>query len=245
MDKKILIGIVAIIILASIAGYLALKPNYKEIEMSGYTFEVPDSNAEVKNNTINYNTYLDTENDLNIKTWSCKDINDINGTANASIEMGIQLGENMGTNISYNNASIYNKSGTYTYYEADTNNSCIIIITSKNLDAIEHILETMKKPELKVDNPFNMTSTGLNLSDSSNDTTQNTQTSTTKTTTKKTSSKQSSDTVYIDGDPEANGEYVGIGEGVYRNTKTGKVYAQKGSNKLEHTSKLDYTYRSL
>ena len=189
MEKKILIGIVAIIILASITGYLALKPNYKEIEMSGYTFEVPDSNAEVKNNTINYNTYLDTENDLNIKTWACKDINDINGTANASIEMGIQLGENMGTNISYNNASIYNKSGTYTYYEVDTNNSCIIIITSKNLDVIEHILETMKKPEVNVNNPFNMTPNGLNITDSKdekdNQSIKDTSTNNNKQTTKK------------------------------------------------------------
>ena len=146
--------------------------------MSGYTFEVPDSNAEVKNNTINYNTYLDTENDLNIKTWSCKDINDINGTVNGSIEMGKQLGENMGTNVTYNNMTLFNKSGTYTYYEPDIQNSCMIIITSKDLNTIEHIISTMKKPEINTQ--FDMTSNGLILTNSNN-TTQDNQTTTTTT----------------------------------------------------------------
>lgn len=239
MDKKILAGIVIIIILTSIGAYLALTPNYKEIEMSGYSFEVPDSNAEVKNNTINYNTYLDTENNLNIKTWSCKDINDINGTANASIDMGIQLGENMGTNTTYNNITLYNKSGTYTYYEVDTSNACIILITSKNLNTIEHILETMKKPAVNLNNPFNMTSTGLNISNTTDDTTSNTQT-TTKTTTKKTSRTEDNDVIHVDANPEANGEYKSVGEGIYRNRKTGKVYAEDGRGNLVRSPELDH-----
>lgn len=194
MDKKITIGIIVIVILAVLAGYFLLTPHYKEIEMSGFTFEVPDSNAEVKNNSNNYNTYVDTENDLTLKTWSCKDINDINGTANASTEMKKQLEENMGTNVTINNLTLYNKSGTYTYYESDVNNSCIILITSKNLNAIEHILETMKKPTLNVqNNPFNMTSEGLVLTESTNNTSSNNQTTTTKkSSTKKSSSKSSS-----------------------------------------------------
>ena len=117
MNKKLSIGIIAIIILIALIGsYFAFIPHYKSIEMSGYTFEVPDSNAEVKNNTINYNTYLDTENDLNIKTWACKDINDTNGTVSGSMEMGMQLGENMGTNVTYKNFTVYNKSGTKLTY---------------------------------------------------------------------------------------------------------------------------------
>lgn len=195
MDKKITIGIIAIVILALLAGYFILMPHYKEIEMSGFTFEVPDTNAEVKNNSNNYNMYIDTENDINIKTWSCKDVNDINGTANASTEMEKQLGENVGTNITVNNLTLQNKSGTYTYYESDVNNSCIILITSKNLNAIEHILETMKKPQLNVDNnPFNMTSEGLVLTESTDNNTSNYQTTTTnkKSSTKKSSSKSSS-----------------------------------------------------
>ena len=190
MNKKIFIGIIAIIILALLAGFFLLTPHYKEIEMSGYTFEVPESNAEVKNNSINYNTYTDTESDLNIKTWSCKDTNDINGTINAAKEIELQLKNNNGTNITYNNITLYNNSGIYTYYESDVNNSCIILITSKNLNSIEHILETINKPKLNVKNPFNITSNGLIINNSNNNTTSNNQITTKKTTpTKKTSSK--------------------------------------------------------
>ena len=97
MDKKITISVIVIVILALLAGFFILTPHYKEIEMSGYTFEVPDSNAEVKNNSISEVILdLDTENDINIKTWSCKDVNDINGTANASIDMETQLGRKQG-----------------------------------------------------------------------------------------------------------------------------------------------------
>ena len=238
MDNKFKIGIVIIVILALIAGYLAVTPHYKTIEMSGFTFEVPESNAEVKNNTVNYNTYIDTEYDLNIKTWACNDINDMNGTINASNEMGTQLGENIGTNIMYNNITLNNKSGTYTYFESDTENSCIIIITSKKLDYIKHIIDTMNKPHIKVDSDkFNVTSSGLVIKDANNDTSNN------QTTTKKTSStkkKSGNETIYIDGDPEANGEYKGVGEGIYRDTKTGKVYTQNGRNQYVRSPHLDH-----
>ena len=190
MNKKVILGIVVIIILALVAGYFALTPQYKEIEMSGYTFEVPNSNAEVKNNTINYNTYLDTENDLNIKTWACEDINDINGTVNGSMEMGKQLGENMGTNVTYNNMTLFNKSGTYTYYEPDIQNSCMIIITSKDLNTIEHIISSMKKPEINAQ--FDMTSNGLILTNSNNTTQDNQTTTTTTSSSKKSSSSKTS-----------------------------------------------------
>lgn len=235
MDKKIQIGIIAIVILTLLAGYFFLTPHYKEIEMSGFTFEVPESNAEVKNNSINYNTYLDTENDLNIKTWACKDLNDVNGTANATVEMGTQLGENMGTNITYNNLTLYNKSGTYTYYEPDVNNSCIILITSKNINAIEHIIETMRKPHIIVNSDqFNMTTNGLILTAANNETSSNDQTTTTN---KKSSSKNkkrsssSSDT--IDGEkvtgvvPSADPDYERVSTEnnfYYRNKKTGETH---------------------
>lgn len=191
MDKKISIGIMAIIVvIVLIGGYFAFIPHYKTIEMSGYTFEVPESNAEVKNNSVNYNTYLDTEYDLTIKTWACKDINDINGSINGSMEMGMQLGENMGSNVTLNNFTVYNKSGIYTYYEPDINNSCMIIITTKNLNLIEHILDTINKPQLNVDkNPFNMTASGITLKDEYNNTT--TTTSNTKKSTQSTQKKQS------------------------------------------------------
>lgn len=133
--------------------------------MSGFTFEVPISTAEVNERTENYNTYQDTFNNLNIKTWSCRNINDINGTYTSGYEMGVQLGENMGTLINYNNMELYNKSGTYTYFESDPYNACMIIITCDNLDTIEHILETMEKPKSNVDQQLiNMPSSDLLIS---------------------------------------------------------------------------------
>ena len=75
----------------------------------------------------------------------------------------------MGTNSTYKNFSVYNKSGIYTYYEVDVENACIILITSKDLDAIEHILGTMSKARLNVDvNLLNLTDSGLNLMDMGN-----------------------------------------------------------------------------
>lgn len=240
MRQKVQIGIVIIIILAFLTGIYAFMPQNKEIEMSGFTLEVPKSSAQVVNKTTNYNTYTDTEHDLDIKTWTCKDINDINGTVNASIEMGTQLGENMGTNTTYQNITVLNKSGTYTYFESDTENGCIILITSKNLDTIEHIIKTMKKPKANTENPFNMTSDGLNITNSDNNTTNNNQTAPTKKT-NNDNKKTDSETIHISGDPEANGEYTGVGEGIYRNNKNGKVYTQKGRNKLVRSPELDHS----
>ena len=172
MSTKSIIGIIALIIIVLLAAYFIFIPHYKAVEMSGYTFEVPESNAEVKNNTVNYNTYQDKENDINIKTWACKDINDINGTVNGSLEIGMQLEQNSGNNITYNNITLINKTGNYTYYDTDTNNTSMIIITSKNPDIIQHIVETMKKPQINIDtNQLNITANPLNTSEPTNNTT--------------------------------------------------------------------------
>lgn len=81
--------------------------------------------------------------------------------------MGLQLGENMGNTVHYNNMELYNKSGTYTYFETDPNNACMIVITCDNLDTIEHILETMKKPKSNVNTELiNMPSSDLLLTNS-------------------------------------------------------------------------------
>ncbi len=238
MRKKFSIGIIGIVILVIVIGCLfAFMPHYKSIEMSGYTFEVPDSNAEVKNNTINYNTYIDTEHDLNIKTWACKDINDVNGTLNASIDMGIQLGENMGTNVTYNNFTLYNKSGIYTYFESDINNTCMILITSKNINTIEHILDTMNKPKISVDSSkFYMSENGLILTETKNNTTENKQTTTTSS--KKSSTTQKSSSYLVD-NPENQG-YKSVGEAVYR--KNGKIYVEEGRGNLRRAPELDNVY---
>lgn len=195
MRKNIQIGIIIIIItiIASTICYLALTPQYKEIQMSGYTLEVPNSNKEVQNNTVNYNTYTDNQNNITIKTWAYKDTNDTNGTTKASNEMRTQLGENMGTNTTYKNITLFNKSGTYTYYEADTNNSCMILLTGKDLNTIEHILETIEKPKINKDTQeYDMDSNGLILTNPDNTINNQTTTSTKKSTTKKSSTSKAS-----------------------------------------------------
>lgn len=82
-------------------------------------------------------------------------------------------------------------------------------------------------------NTTNITLNNTNSTTANNTTSTSMQTK--KTTTKKTSSQQKSDsdTVYFKDNPEASGEYEGVGEGVYKNKKTGNIYVQRGSNKLE------------
>lgn len=58
MEKKIQMGIVVIVILSLLLGNFLITPHYKEIEMSGFTFEVPLSTTEVNERTDNYNTTL-------------------------------------------------------------------------------------------------------------------------------------------------------------------------------------------
>lgn len=164
----------------------------------------------------------------------------MNGTINASMEIGLQLEENTGFNCTYHNITLYNKSGVYTYYEVDTENSCMIIITSKNPDAIEHIIKTMIKPQNTVNsNRFNMTSSGLILTNSDNNTTDSQTNTNTHTTAKKKNRQSKSGTSYRNIDSEASGEYVGVGEGIYRDKKTGDVYTEHGRGNLVRTPELD------
>jgi hypothetical protein len=139
--------------------------------------------------------------------------------------------ENLGNNVTYKNISLYNKSGIYTYYETDVDKACIILITTKNPEIIEHILDTMTKPELNVEsNPFNMTADGLVTADTDNDNNSDVQ-KTTKTNFKKKTSSSSSDTIFgekIDerhdfaGNPDY--EYIGTSENIYiKNRKTGEI----------------------
>ena len=81
MRNEIKIAIILLVILFALIGvYFAFTPQYKTINMSGFSLEVPQSNANVVNNTPNYNSYLDTENNLTIKTWSCQSLTDYAGS---------------------------------------------------------------------------------------------------------------------------------------------------------------------
>ena len=108
------------------------------------TLEVPESNVIVTNCSENYNIYNDTKNNLTIRSWSAKIANDPLDT-NASEEIGLQAGENFGVNTTYNNISVFNKSGTYTYFDIDMEKCCMIVITGNNVDDVVHAAKTINK----------------------------------------------------------------------------------------------------
>ena len=153
MRTKSIVVICAVIIVVcaiAVGAYYTLQPQYKTISMSGITLEVPNSNASVVNNSVNYNTYNDQENNLSVKTWVYRDVNDANGTAQAVLEIGTQYGLNMAQNVTYDNVSVSNKSGTYSYYETDETNKCIILITGTNIDQVTHAVKSINKTEINV-----------------------------------------------------------------------------------------------
>lgn len=145
-EKNVLIIVIAIILLCviGIGAYVSIQPNYKNITMSQMTLEVPESNVIVTNCSENYNIYNDTKNNLTIRSWSAKIANDPLDT-NASEEIGLQAGENFGVNTTYNNISVFNKSGTYTYFDIDMEKCCMIIITGNNVDDVVHAAKTINK----------------------------------------------------------------------------------------------------
>ena len=145
-EKNVLIIVIAIILLCviGIGAYVSIQPNYKNITMSQMTLEVPESNVIVTNCSENYNIYKDTKNNLTIRSWSAKIANDPLDT-NASEEIGLQAGENFGVNTTYNNISVFNKSGTYTYFDIDMEKCCMIVITGNNVDDVVHAAKTINK----------------------------------------------------------------------------------------------------
>lgn len=145
-EKNVLIIVIAIILLCviGIGAYVSIQPSYKNITMSQMTLEVPESNVIVTNCSENYNIYNDTKNNLTIRSWSAKIANNPLDT-NASEEIGLQAGENFGVNTTYNNISVFNKSGTYTYFDIDMEKCCMIVITGNNVDDVVHAAKTINK----------------------------------------------------------------------------------------------------
>lgn len=168
--KNIVVLLILVILLCTISAgaYYTLQPQYKTISMSGITLEVPSSNASVQNNSANYNSYSDSKNNLSIKSWSVRDTNDINGSLQAGWDIGTQQSSNIGSNITYDNISVYNKSGTYTYYEEDIQKNYMIVITGTDINQVTHAVKTMNKtgiPQIALNSSItNMTSQMKNTS---------------------------------------------------------------------------------
>ena len=233
----LLIALIALIIVASAGAYVLLTPHYKTIEVNGYQMEVPESSFNVTSVNDNYKTYDDKEHNITIKSYAINNLNETNYTG--ASELGAQIGSNIGNNTTIENKTVLNQSGKYTYYEFA--NYQMIAITADNYDTISHILKTLNKTEITP----NTNDTSINLMTISNNTT-DTNNTTTATTTKKTTKsnynsnqkKSSSESFYVE-DPEGSGEYKGIGEGIYRNKKTGKVYVEHGSGNFVRAPELD------
>ena len=194
MRKNMKIIIIVIIILLAIitaAAYLLLTPQYKTIDINGYTLEVPDTNNSINTINDNYKTYTDQENNITIKTYAINNITETNYTGAADI--GEQIGSNIGTNTTLADKTVMNKSGTYTYYNLEAGQ--MIVITTKDKDTMEHILKSMNKTQIETDelNLTTLISTDNTTDNNTTTATTNTQskTSTSKSTTK--SQKSSSD----------------------------------------------------
>lgn len=178
--KNIAIIVITVILVCAIGvgAYFTLQPQYKTISMSGITIEVPTSNATVNNVSANYNTYDDQENNLSVKTWAYRDMDDVNGTAQAVLEIGTQYGSNIANNVTYDNVSVANKSGTYSYYETDETNKCIILITGTDIDQVTHAAKSINKTGI---NPVGGNITIANMTNQTNNTTNDTATATSST----------------------------------------------------------------
>ena len=147
MENNSKIGriILFVVILLIIWGVFLLmgQSHSKNIEMSGYQLEVPDNDASVIYNCDNYNTYYDSKNDITIKSWAWKNSNstDLNGC----VEIGSFLVSHTGENTTYNNVTLYNQSGYYTFYELDQSKAAMILIAGSNIDEITNIVNTMNR----------------------------------------------------------------------------------------------------
>ena len=238
MKQKIKLGIIILVVLALIgatSAYLLLTPQYSKVDMSGYSLEVPKSNVEVQQKTNNYNTYDDKTHNLTIKSWAWKNPDDLN--LSGCEEIGSQLANHTGQNCTYENVTMVNQSGTYTYYTLN-NERCILVITSNNLDEIVHIVKSIKESTIKLPEDVNSTNitiiTDINilLQNNTNDTnnTTDTQTTTKKTTSTKKSSGSGSNI-------KSEGTYKGVEYSLHQG---GYPYYSPQAGKTYHSKKEEY-----
>ncbi|OED29484.1 hypothetical protein, partial [Methanosphaera sp. WGK6] len=50
------------------------------------------------------------------------------------------------TLCTYNNITLYNKSGTYTYYQENVDDESYIVMTCDNIDILTHAIKTLNNP---------------------------------------------------------------------------------------------------
>jgi len=180
--KIILIGIIALILIASAAAYVVLTPSYKTIELNGYKLEVPDSNANVTGVNDNYKTYDDNNHNITIKSYAINNLNETNYTSANDIKT--QAESNNGQNITIENKTVTNQSGKYTYYDCSTYQ--MIVITTDNYDTISNMLKTLNKTDIQP----NTENSTINLTTISANNTTATNNTTTETTSKSSSTKK-------------------------------------------------------
>lgn len=181
--KLLMIAIVIIALLATIGAYIALTPQYETIDVNGYKLEVPKSDVNITSVNDNFKIYDDKKDNITIKSYAINNVNESNYTG--ALEITEQLNSDKGQNCTYNNITLRNDSGNYTYF--DVNDYQIIEITSNNLDSITHLVKSINKTEIKPQG--NVTVNLKNITnDTANDTDSQTYTQTKKTTTKKTTS---------------------------------------------------------
>ena len=181
--KILLIGLLAMLLVASASAYILLTPSYKTIEVNGYKLEVPQSNSNVTSVNDNYKTYDDKEHNITIKSYAINNVNETNYTG--ASDVGALVGSNIGQNTTIKNKTVMNKSGEYTYYDISLYQ--MIVITSNNYDSISHILKTLNKTDIQPDTE----NSTINLTTISSNNTTETNNTTTETTSKSYSSKKS------------------------------------------------------
>jgi len=183
----LLIALICVLLIASVGANFLLTPHYKTIDLNGYSFEVPESNDNISTINDNYKVYEDKEHHITVKSYAINNINETNYTG--AYDIG-QLESNKGQNCTYDNVSMYNNSGTYSYFDNSTYQ--MIVISCSDVDTMSHIIKSMNKTDV-IPTSDNLT---LNLTSLNNttdqDNTQSKSSSTSKQTTKTSNNNKKS-----------------------------------------------------
>ncbi|MDO5825402.1 MAG: hypothetical protein Q4Q22_03395 [Methanosphaera sp.] len=178
--KLVIIALVIVAILASVASYIALAPHYETIDVNGYKMEVPASDVNVTCVSDNYKIYEDKKANITIRSYAINNANDTNYTGALLIKE--EMNSTGTQNCTYDNVTLVNNSGKYSYFDNSTYQ--VILITGTNLDGITHMVKSLNRTEVvpSANSTINLTSIFDNSTDE-NDTA-------VTTTTKKTTGKK-------------------------------------------------------
>lgn len=141
----ILIGVIAIVCITAAAGlFLFNVPHYKNITMNEVTFEVPDSNATVTNQSEHFSIYNDTEKNVGIFVFDSEgsgldDAGDMLSFTFIKETFQADAKLEQSNNFSYNYSDSLK---TYSYLTNYTHKN--VFIVTKNKEDMEHILSSVK-----------------------------------------------------------------------------------------------------